>query len=57
MVKIDNTFILDYPNLITTKAITEEGQRVLRETMEMIRDFMKDNDITIVNSDGIKILK
>ena len=50
-------FILDYPDLITTKAITEEGRKHLEELQKIMIDFMKEHPITLVNADGIELLK
>ena len=57
MTIINGMYILDYPDLITTKPITEEGQKRIREATEMMREFMKEHPITLVNADGIEILK
>jgi len=57
MVEINGMYILDYPDRITEKAITEEGKKQLEELQKIINDFMKDNPITLVNSDGVEFLK
>ena len=56
MTIINGMYILDYPDRLTEKKITEEGQRVLREATEIMKEFMKENPITLVNSEGKKIL-
>lgn len=52
MVEINGMFILDYPDLVTTKKITEEGQKRIREATEIMRKFMKEHDIKIVTPNG-----
>ena len=48
--------IIDYPNRLTEKPLTEEGQRIIREASEMMREFLKEHSIFMVNADGKKIL-
>lgn len=47
MVKINGIYILDYPDLITTKAITEEGHKNIRKLTKMMHEFIKEHDIKI----------
>ena len=57
MVLINGMFILDYPDRIISEPITEEGQKRIREGIEMLNEFMKDNPVTLVNADGVEFLK
>lgn len=47
MLEINGIYILDYPDLITTKKITEEGQKRIREATEIMRKFNEEHDIQI----------
>lgn len=57
MVIINGTYIVDYPDLIKQEKITEEGRKHLEELQGMMIDFMKEHPITLVNADGIELLK
>ena len=50
-------YILDYPDLITTKAITEEDRKHLEELQRIMVEFMKEHPITLVNAEGHELLK
>ncbi len=49
-------YIVDYPDLITTKKITEAGRKHLEELQKIMIDFMKDYDITIIKENGEPLL-
>lgn len=46
MVEIDGIYILDYPDLIISRKITEDGQRLIRELGVIMQDFITEHDIT-----------
>jgi len=48
--------ILDYPDRITDKQITEEGQKRLRELQEWMSGFIKEHDIHFVTQEGKRII-
>jgi len=37
--------ILDYPNRISEKEVTEEGRRILKESMAKFNQFMEQYDV------------
>ena len=48
--------IIDYPDRITEKQITEEGQKRLRELQKIMQDFMKEHDVHLVKENGDRII-
>lgn len=48
MVEINGMYILDYPDLITTKAITEVGRENIRKLTEMMREFNEEYNVVAV---------
>lgn len=45
MEEIDDIFFLDYPDLLITKKITEEGRENIRKFNEMWEDFIEKHNI------------
>lgn len=48
---MNEIYILDYPNRITEKKITEEGKKRLRELIKLTKDFNSKYDIKITYND------
>ena len=53
---INGMLILDYPDRLTDKVLTDEDKDLIQEQLDWMSDFVKKNDIKFVGANGKVIL-
>ena len=49
-------YILDYPDLLDPRPMTEERKNILTEAQELMIEFVKEHPITIIKENGEPLL-